>query len=47
LTLAHQRLRILGIVPDLRIFSLGVQFVETPERAIPVKDASSAERSPA
>ena len=44
LTLTHELLRLLGIVPDRRVFGLGVQFSEAAERTIPVKDASSAAR---
>jgi hypothetical protein len=40
--LAHQRLRGAGVVPEIGVLGLGVQLVEPPERAIPVKDASSA-----
>ena len=40
--LAHQLLRGVGIVPEVRVFGLGVQFGETPRRGIDVKDASSA-----
>ena len=40
--LAHQLLRGGGVIPEIGVFGLGVQLVEPPERAIPVKDASSA-----
>ncbi len=40
--LAHQRLRLGGIVPDVRAFGEGVQFFETELCLIVVKDASSA-----
>ena len=40
--LAHQLLRGVGIVPELRILDLGVQLGETSRRSIDVKDASSA-----
>ena len=40
--LAQQLLRRGRIVPQARIFDLGVQFGEAPGCGIPVKDASSA-----
>jgi hypothetical protein len=47
LALAHQLLGFLRIIPDRRIFSLGVQPFETFLSRIPVKDASSAGLWPA
>jgi hypothetical protein len=47
LALAHQLLRGLRIVPDGRVFGLGVQFVQAAIGLIPVKDASSAGQLPA
>jgi hypothetical protein len=38
--LAHHRLRLLGIVPQRRIFGARVQLVETDDRTVVVKDAS-------
>jgi hypothetical protein len=40
--LAHDLLRLLGLVPEGWIFGERVQFVETTESVVPVKDASSA-----
>ena len=42
--LAHDLLRGLGIVPEVGILGLGVQFGEAALGGIPVKDASSAVR---
>ena len=42
--LTQQRLRRLGLVPELRVLGLGVQLVKPPRCTIPVKDASSAGR---
>ncbi len=42
--LAQQRLRLLRLLPELRILGPGVQLVEPARRMIPVKDASSAGR---
>ena len=47
LTLAHQLLGFLRIVPDGGVFGLGVQLVEAADGLVPVKDASSAGRWPA
>ena len=38
--LAHHRLGLVGPVPERRVLDPGVQFVETSERRLPVKDAS-------
>lgn len=43
--LAQQRLRRRRLLPEIRIFGLGVQLVETTRRIVPVKDASSAGRA--
>jgi hypothetical protein len=43
--LANQLLRSFGIVPELGVLDLVVQFGETPCRDIPVKDASGAGRA--
>jgi hypothetical protein len=43
--LAHDLLRLLGLVPEGRIFGERVQVVEAPESVVPVKDASSAARA--
>jgi hypothetical protein len=40
--LAQDLLRLVRIVPELRVLGLVVQFGETPVRDVPVKDASSA-----
>jgi hypothetical protein len=40
--LAQQRLGPSGVIPQVRIFGLGVQLGETPGCSLPVKDASSA-----
>ena len=40
--LAHDFLRGFGIVPEIWILGLGVQFGEAARRGIDVKDASSA-----
>ena len=40
--LAHQFLRGVGVVPEIGVFGLGVQFGEAARRRIDVKDASSA-----
>ena len=40
--LAQQRLGRRGIVPQTRVFNLGVQLGEAPCCGVPVKDASSA-----
>jgi len=40
--LAHQFLRISRIAPKIGVFSQCIQFVETLDRGIPVKDASLA-----
>ena len=40
--LAHDLLRGFGVVPEIGIFDLGVQFGEAAGRGIDVKDASSA-----
>ena len=40
--LSQQSLRRGRIIPQVRIFDLGVQFGETASRGLPVKDASSA-----
>ena len=45
--LAHQLLRRLGIVPEVRVFGLGVQFGKATRRGVDVKDASSAVRGTA
>jgi hypothetical protein len=45
--LAHHRLRGLGIVPERRVLDARVQFIETAEGAIPVKETSSAGPAPA
>jgi hypothetical protein len=42
LPLAHDRLRLFRIVPQVRIFGAGVQLVQVSQCLIPVKDASSA-----
>ena len=42
--LAHDLLRGVGVVPEVGILSLGVQFREASLGSIPVKDASSAAR---
>ena len=42
-TLAHQRLRRLGVVPQIRVFRARVQLREILDRFVEVKDASSAE----
>jgi hypothetical protein len=47
LAFAHQLLRGLRIVPQRRVFGLGVQFVQAAVGGIPVKDASSAGQWPA
>jgi hypothetical protein len=47
LALAHHALRALSVVPEVGVFGGGVQFFETFLGSIPVKDASSAGRSPA
>src|SRR5206468_3068075 len=47
LTLAHQLLGFLRIVPDRRVFGARVQFIEAADGFVPVKDASSAGRQPA
>jgi hypothetical protein len=38
--LAAERLGLGGLVPQGRVFDPGVQFVQTAERRLPVKDAS-------
>jgi hypothetical protein len=38
--LAHQLLRFGGLVPEVGVFGLGVQFVKAVKGTIPVKDAS-------
>jgi hypothetical protein len=38
--LTHQGLGGVGVVPEGRVLDLGVQFIETGERGLPVKDAS-------
>jgi hypothetical protein len=43
--LAGYFLRRLGIIPESRVFDLGVQFGKAPVRDIPVKDASAARRA--
>jgi len=40
--LAHDLLRFFGLVPERRVFGERVQFVETTQSVVPVKDASSA-----
>src|SRR6185295_3052153 len=40
--LPHRLLGPLGLVPELRVLGQCVQFVETTQRIVPVKDASSA-----
>ncbi len=45
--LAHDLLRRLGVVPEVRVLGLSVQLGEASLRCIPVKDASSAARSTA
>ena len=40
--LAQQLLRGGRVIPQPRVFGLGVQLSQTPGRGIPVKDASSA-----
>ena len=45
--LAHDLLRGLGIVPEVRVFGEGIQFGEAALGIVPVKDASSAVRSTA
>ena len=47
LALAHDLLRALGRVPEVRVLGGGVQLVEAALGAIPVKDASSAGSAPA
>ncbi len=47
LPLAHERLGLFRVVPELRILGGGIQFIEFLQRGIPVKDASSAVRSTA
>lgn len=42
LALAHQALGFLRVVPETRIFRQRVQFIQTLEGSIPVKDASLA-----
>jgi len=42
LALAHDRLRLLGLVPEVSAFDAGVQLVETADGDIPVKDASGS-----
>jgi hypothetical protein len=39
---AEQGLGRCGVVPELRVFGLGIQAIEFVECGIPVKDASSA-----
>jgi hypothetical protein len=43
--LAQQRLRERRLLPEIRIFRLSVQLVETARRVVPVKDASLAGRA--
>jgi hypothetical protein len=43
--LAQQRLRRRRFLPEIRIFGLSVQLVETTRCVVPVKDASSAGRA--
>ena len=45
--LAHDRLGALAVTPELRVGGRRAQLVEAFERAVPVKDASSAGRWPA
>jgi hypothetical protein len=45
--LAHEILRGLRVIPELRRFGLRVQLVEATDGFVPVKDASSAGRAPA
>jgi len=40
---AHDRLRLAGIVPEVGVFGQRVQFIQTGESVIEVKDASSAD----
>jgi hypothetical protein len=40
--LAQNGLRLVGRIPELGILGDGIQFVETTQGVIPVKDASSA-----
>ncbi|EKV26148.1 hypothetical protein C882_2916 [Caenispirillum salinarum AK4] len=40
--LLHHRLSAVGVVPQIRVLDLGVQFVEAQDSLIVVKDASSA-----
>jgi len=42
LALAHDRLRLFGLVPEVCAFDAGVQLVETADGDIPVKDASGS-----
>jgi hypothetical protein len=43
--LAQQRLCRRRLLPEIRIFGLGVQLIETTRCVVPVKDASSAGRA--
>jgi hypothetical protein len=47
LTFAHQSLRMFGVVPERGVASLVIQLIQPNNRAIPVKDASSAGPAPA
>ena len=47
LTLAHHFLGARRIVPELRIFRSRIQFIQSDQGLIPVKDASSAGLWPA
>jgi hypothetical protein len=47
IALAHHLLGALGIVPEIGVFGLAVQFREPALRLIDVKDASSAVRQTA
>jgi hypothetical protein len=45
--LAHDALRALPVIPQFRVGRRLAQLIQACERAVPVKDASSAGRSPA
>jgi hypothetical protein len=47
LALAHQLLRFLRVVPQIRVFGLVIEPVQSSYRLVPVKDASSAGLRPA
>jgi hypothetical protein len=43
-TLAHQALRLLGVVPEIAVFGARVQLGQAVDGPVEVKDASSAAR---